>query len=154
LLKSHLGVEIVHVPYNGSPSAVASLLAGDTQIACLAPGAVMSQIQAGRLRALAVTTERRWPGLAQVPSFAELGMPQLAASAWIGIVAPAGTPASLIGRIHAQWAAALGDPPTAQKLRALGMEPVGNSPQAFAAFMREELKRWTPVIRAAAIAPP
>ena len=151
LIKNKTGTFVVHIPYGGSPAAVTSMLAGDTQMASLAPAAVIPQIKAGKLKAIAVTTAERYPGLPDVPTFKEIGIPEVEATAWIGIVVPAGVPPALVEHINREFVAALKDPQVVEKLRGQGMEPVGNSPQAFAAFMQDELKRWTPVIRRAGV---
>ncbi len=146
LIKARTGTFIVHVPYNASPAAVMSILQGDTQMASLAPLAVIPQVKAGKLRALAVTTAERSVFMPDVPTFREAGIPDIEATAWIGIVVPARTSQAIIDRLNREIVAILKDPQTIEKLRAVYMDPVGNSPQAFAAFMQEELKRWKPVI--------
>lgn len=146
LIKARTGTFIVHVPYNASPAAVMSILQGDTQMASLAPLAVIPQVKAGKLRALAVTTAERSVFMPDVPTFREAGIPDIDATAWIGIVVPARTAPAIIDRLNREIVAILKDPQTVEKLRAVYMDPVGNSPQAFAAFMQEELKRWKPVI--------
>jgi tripartite-type tricarboxylate transporter receptor subunit TctC len=146
LIKARTGTFIVHVPYNASPAAVMSILQGDTQMASLAPLAVIPQVKAGKLRALAVTTAERSVFMPEVPTFREAGIPDIEATAWIGIVVPARTPQAIIDRLNREIVAILKDPQTVEKLRAVYMDPIGNSPQAFAAFMQEELKRWKPVI--------
>jgi tripartite-type tricarboxylate transporter receptor subunit TctC len=146
LIKARTGTFIVHVPYNASPAAVMSILQGDTQMASLAPLAVIPQVKAGKLRALAVTTAERSVFMPDVPTFREAGIPDIEATAWIGIVVPARTPQAIIDRLNREIVAILKDPQTIEKLRAVYMDPVGNSPQAFAAFMQEELRRWKPVI--------
>jgi len=146
LIKARTGTFIVHVPYNGSPAAVMSILQGDTQMASLAPLAVIPQVKAGKLKALAVTTAERSVFMPDVPTFREAGIPDIEATAWIGIVVPARTPQAIVDRLNREIVAILRDPQTVEKLRSVYMDPVGNSPQAFAAFMQEELKRWKPVI--------
>lgn len=146
LIKARTGTFIVHVPYNASPAAVMSILQGDTQMASLAPLAVIPQVKAGKLRALAVTTAERSVFMPDVPTFREAGIPDIDATAWIGIVVPARTAPAIIDRLNREIVAILKDPQTVEKLRAVYMDPVGNLPQAFAAFMQEELKRWKPVI--------
>jgi tripartite-type tricarboxylate transporter receptor subunit TctC len=146
LIKARTGTFIVHVPYNASTAAVMSILQGDTQMASLAPLAVIPQVKAGKLRALAVTTSERSVFMPDVPTFREAGIPDIEATAWIGIVVPARTPQAIIDRLNREIVAILKDPQTVEKLRAVYMDPVGNSPQAFATFMQEELKRWKPVI--------
>jgi tripartite-type tricarboxylate transporter receptor subunit TctC len=152
---SHLSVEmlknltssyVVHIPYASSPAAVTSVLQGDTQIISLAPLAVMPQVQAGKLKALAVSSARRVPQLPSLPTFREAGVP-LDGSAWIGLVAPAATPAPIIDRLNREFVAAMRDPATNEKLKAQYMEAEPGTPQQFAAFMREELAKWGPVIK-------
>ncbi len=147
LIKSLTGTYVVHIPYTSSPAAVTSLIAGDTQIASLAPLAVMPHVPTGRLKVLAISTPQRSPLLPNVPTFKETGVLDVVASAWIGLVAPAKTPPAIIERLNREFVAAMKDPATAEKLRAQYMEPQPGTPAEFAAYMQEELKRWTPVIR-------
>ena len=121
------------------------MLSGDTQMASLAPSAVMPQVRAGKLKALAVSTAQRYPGL-DLPTFKEIGIPDVEATAWIGVVVPSSTPAVLIDKINLEFVAAMKSPEVFEKLRAQYMEPIGNSPKAFAEFMQSELKRWKPII--------
>jgi tripartite-type tricarboxylate transporter receptor subunit TctC len=152
---SHLSVEmlktltdsfVVHVPYASSPAAVTSVLQGDTHIISLAPLAVMPQVQAGKLKALAVSTARRVPQLPGLPTFRESGVP-MDGSACIGLVAPAGTPAPIIQRLNQELVAAMRDPAINEKLRSQYMDAEPGTPQQFAAFMKAELDKWTPVIQ-------
>jgi tripartite-type tricarboxylate transporter receptor subunit TctC len=152
---SHLSVEmlktlthsfVVHVPYASSPAAVTSVLQGDTQIISLAPLAVMPQVQAGKLKALAVSTAKRVPQLPTLPTFRESGVP-MDGSAWIGLVAPAATPAPIIQRLNQEFVAAMRDPAINEKLKSQYMDAEPGTPQQFAAFMREELAKWGPVIK-------
>lgn len=147
LIKLKTNTFVVHITYPSSPAAVLSMLQGDTQMASLAPAAVIPQVKAGKLKALAVTTAERYPALPDLPTFKEIGLPDVQATAWMGFVARAGTPAPIIGKAHQAIAAALRDPEVVAKMRRVYMEPVGSTPQEFAAFMKEELARWTPVIR-------
>lgn len=147
LIKQRTGTFIVHVPYNSSPAAVQAVMTGDAQIASLAPAAVIAQIKAGKLRAIAVTTATRSRDLPEVPTFKEIGMPEVQASAWIGVIAPAATPAPIVDRLNREMVAAVHDPEVAARLRAQFMEPVGSSQAEFSAFLQDELRRWTPVIR-------
>lgn len=152
---SHLSVEmlktltssfVVHVPYASSPAAVTSVLAGDTHIVSLAPLAVMPQVQAGRLKALAVSTAKRTPQLPNLPTFRESGV-AMDGSAWIGLVAPGGTPAPIVERLNREFVAAMRDPATHDKLKAQYMDAEPGTPAEFAAFMKAELAKWTPVIK-------
>lgn len=147
LIKNKSGTYIVHIPYATSPAAVTSMIAGDTQMSALAPAAVIPQVAAGKLKALAVTTPERYPSLPNVPTFKEAGIANIEATAWIGIVVPAAVPVALQEKINREFVAALKDPSVADKLRNQYMEPVGNSQKEFAAFMQAELQRWTPIIQ-------
>jgi tripartite-type tricarboxylate transporter receptor subunit TctC len=147
LIKAKTGTFVVHIPYASSPAAVTSVIAGDTQMASLAPLAVMPQVQAGRLKALAISTPQRSPLLPNIPTFKEVGVLDVEATAWIGLVAPARTPQPVIDRLNREFVAAMRDPATADKLKAQYMEPEPGTPAEFAAFMQAELKRWGPVIR-------
>lgn len=152
---SHLSVEmlktltnsfVVHVPYASSPAAVTSVLAGDTHIVSLAPLAVMPQVQAGRLKALAVSTAKRSPQLPNLPTFRESGV-AMDGSAWIGLVAPGGTPAPIVDRLNREFVAAMRDPAIHEKLKAQYMDAEPGTPAEFAAFMKAELAKWGPVIK-------
>ncbi len=151
LIKARTGTYIVHVPYNASPAAVMSILQGDTHMASLAPLAVLPQVKSGRLKALAVTTRERSVFVPDVPTFREAGIADIEATAWIGIVVPAKTPVPIVERLNREIVAILREPASIERLRAVYMEPVGDTPQQFGAFMREELARWTPVIRRAGV---
>ena len=147
LIKALTGTYVVHIPYTSSPAAVTSLIAGDTQIASLAPLAVMPHVPTGRLKVLAISTPQRSPLLPNIPTFKETGVLDVVASAWIGLVAPAKTPPAIIERLNREFVAAMKDPAVAEKLRAQYMDPNPGTPAEFAAYMQEELKRWTPVIK-------
>ena len=147
LIKSLTGTFVVHIPYTSSPAAVTGLLSGDTQIASLAPLAIMPHVATGRLKVLAISTPQRSPLLPDIPTFKETGVLDVVASAWIGLVAPAKTAPAVIERLNRAFVAAMKDPATADKLRAQYMEPQPGTPAEFAAYMQEELKRWTPVIK-------
>ena len=147
LIKDKTGTFVVHIPYASSPAAVTSVIAGDTHIASLAPLAVMPQVQGGRLKALAISTPQRSPLLPNIPTFKEAGILDVEASAWMGVIAPAKTPPAIIERLNRAFVAAMRDPATVEKLKSQYMDPAPSTPAEFAAFMQEELKRWTPVIR-------
>lgn len=147
LIKDKTGTFVVHIPYTSSPAAVTGLIAGDTQIASLAPLAVMPHVPTGRLKVLAISTPQRSSLLPNVPTFKETGVLDVVASAWIGLVAPAKTPPAIIERLNREFVAAMKDPAVAEKLKAQYMDPAPGAPAEFAAYMQEELKRWTPVIK-------
>jgi len=151
LIKARSGTYIVHIPYPSSPAAVTSILAGDTQMGTLPPAAVMPQVRAGKLRALAVTTGQRYALLPELPTFREAGIPDVEASAWLGFVVPSGVPAPLVEQLNRELVAALREPEVADKLRAQYMQPMPGTPKEFADFMQAELRRWTPVIQRAGV---
>lgn len=146
LLKTLTNSYVVHIPYASSPAAVTSVLQGDTHIISLAPLAVMPQVAAGKLKALAVSTARRSSQLPNLPTFREAGLP-MDGSAWIGIVAPAATPAPIIERLNREFVAAMRDPAINEKLKAQYMDAEPGTPAQFADFMKAELAKWGPVIR-------
>jgi tripartite-type tricarboxylate transporter receptor subunit TctC len=141
---------VVQVPYASSPAAVLSVLQGDTHMVSLAPLAVMPQVQAGKMKALAVSTAKRLPQLPDVPTFRESGVP-LDGSAWIGIVGPAGMPGPVLARLNQAFVGAMRDPAVLARLRSQYMEPEPGTPEQFAAYMRGELAKWGPVIKRAGI---
>ncbi len=140
------GTEIVHVPYSGSSQAVTALLAGEVDMGCLPALAVVSQIRAGKLKAIGVSTAKRSPQLPDIPTLKEQGLADLDAGAWIGIVAPAGTPSPLLDHIRRDILAVLREPEVAAALNNQMMEVIGSTPEEFAAHLRAERDRWTPVI--------
>lgn len=153
---SHLGVELlkvrtgtfaVHIPYPSSPAAVTSVLQGDIQFTCVPAVAVVSQAKAGRVNALAVSTARRIPQLPDVPTMREAGYPEAESAAWMAVMAPAGTPAEVVARLNREINAVLQMPEMRERMAAASMEPVGGTAEALAGFMRDELRKWTPIIR-------
>lgn len=147
LLAVQSDTKIVHVPYPGSPQAVQALLSGEVSMGALPPGPVMQHVKAGKLKALAVTSATRFSLLPDVPTFKESGIPNVEATAWQGVVVPAGTSAAIIQKLQEEIVAALKAPDVLEKLHAQYMEPVGSTPAKFGAFMKEELGRWEPIIK-------
>jgi tripartite-type tricarboxylate transporter receptor subunit TctC len=147
LLKSDAGVFIVHIPYRGFPPAVTDLLSGNIQAMFAIIPAVLPQVKAGKLKALAVTGLKRSAMAPEVPSVAELGYPQLESLAWIGLLAPAATPAEVVGRLHAEAAKGMRAADTRDMLGKQGFDVVGNSPSEFSTWIRAEQAKWSKVIR-------
>lgn len=145
-LAARAGTQIVHVPYAGSGPAVAAVLAGDTQLAALPAAAVMGHIKAGKLKALAVATEKRSPALPDLPTLREAGIENVFADAWMGFVVPARTPEPIVNRLREEIARALAEPEVREKLRAQYMDVVAGSPAEFRAAMKADVERWKPVI--------
>jgi tripartite-type tricarboxylate transporter receptor subunit TctC len=146
-LKFRAGLDLVHVPYRGFPAAIGDLVAGQIQASCAIAASVLPYIDDGKLRALAITTLRRSPIAPTVPTVAELGYPELESYAWQGMLAPAGTPPEIIGRLQAETAKLLHQPALHDALVRQGYEVIGDTPDAFAAFIRAETAKWTAVIR-------
>jgi tripartite-type tricarboxylate transporter receptor subunit TctC len=143
-------VKFVHVPYRGSAPALQGLLAGDVDIMFDNLGVSLSLVEGGKLKLIAVGTEKRMASLPNVPTIAE-ALPGFASSAWFGVVAPRGTPAKTAERISADIAEALKQPDVVKKMDGLSAEVVGSNPQATGKFMREEVERWNKVIKAAGV---
>lgn len=152
LFKRMAGIEMLHVPYRGAGPAFTDLIPGRVDVMFNNIGAVLPLIQSGKLRALAVTTAKRTAAAPDLPPIAEAGVPGFDVSSWYAFLAPAKTPPEIIRKMHADTVAALNDPATKQKLESLGVVVRGSSPEEFAAFLRAEMDKWGPVIKAAGIA--
>lgn len=147
LLKSMAGFDAVHVPFNGSPPAVLSTVQGETQMIFAVMQPLQAQIQAGKLRPIAVTTAKRFPLLPELPAIAESGYAGFEALAWNGLVVAAGTPRPVIDRINAEANAVFKMPDVLQKLNGLGFDLIGGSPQDFARLLASEHERWSTVVK-------
>jgi tripartite-type tricarboxylate transporter receptor subunit TctC len=147
-LKQVAGIEMTHVPYKGASLAVADLIAGHLPVTSTTLTTAATQIKAGRARALAVSSANRIPEFPEVPTFAELGYPELTASIWFSLSGPPGIAPEIVNRLNAEVRRALRLPDVRERLRPEGIEPGDLDPQQFAAFMAAELKRWAPIVRA------
>ena len=136
----------MHVPYPGSSQAILAATTGDVDLACLPALAVIPQVKSGKLKVIGATTAKRSRLLPDVPTLGEQGLAGVDSAAWIGMVAPAETPQPVLAQIQMEFVAALKDPGVAQTLRKQMMEVVASTPEEFAAHMRKERERWTPVI--------
>ena len=146
-LAARSGTEIVHVPYPGSGQAVTSMLAGDTQMAVLPAASVMPHVRAGKLKALAVATAKRSTVLPELPTLAESGLQDIQGDAWMGFIAPAGTPAAIMARLQKDIAQIVNSDDVRKKLQTMVMEPVGGTAAEFRATLEADLARWRPVIQ-------
>lgn len=151
LFDDKAGIRMTHVPYRGTSLAVADLIAGNVQVVFADPVSALSQVRAGTLFALAVTSKERSPVAPDVPTIAESGYPGFDAIAWHGIMAPAGTPKPIIDRLNAEILKALKDPPSAKLIEQQAMLIVGNSPQEFAGFIKQDIELWKDVARQAKV---
>lgn len=147
-LKQVAGIEMTHVPYKGASLAVADLIAGHVPVTSTTLTTAATQIKAGRARALAVSAEKRIPEFADVPTFAEMGYPELTASIWFSLSGPAGMAPEIVSRLNAEVRRALKAADVRERLRLEGIEPGDLDPGQFAAFVAAELKRWGPIVRA------
>jgi tripartite-type tricarboxylate transporter receptor subunit TctC len=144
---SMAGVNLVHVPYRGAAFATTSVLAGETIFMFDNIVTTLPLARAGKLRALAVTTRKRSRVAEDIPTLAESGVPGYDANAWFGVFAPAGTPDAVIARLHAEISRIVKVPEIRDRFLALGAEPVGSTPEQFAAFYRAEVLKWAKVVK-------
>jgi tripartite-type tricarboxylate transporter receptor subunit TctC len=147
LFKSVAGFDAVHIPFNGSPPAVKATVQNETQMLFAVMQPLQAQIQAGALRALAVTTAKRFPLLPDLPTIAESGYPGFEALAWNGVLVAAGTPKPIIARLNAEMNAILREPDVAQKMHGFGFDLIGGTPEDFGALIGGEAAKWAPVIK-------
>ena len=139
------------MPYKGSGPVSTDVLGGQVPLGMVDVPSAIAHVQAGKMRALAVTAKRRISAAPDVPTFEEAGVPGYEAIGWFGTVAPAKTPAPIISRLHAEIAAALALPEIRERALAAGAEPFTTTPQEFAAIIREETRKWAQVIKTADI---
>jgi len=151
LFKLRSGADIVHVPYKGSGPATADAVSGQVQVTFASVASVLRFVQAGRLRALAVTSRQRSFQLPEVPTAMEAGVPDVELTSWYGLLAPAGTPNEVIAKVAADMAAVLALPEVQKGFAAQGLEMARSSPAAFAAFIRDEAAKYARIARASNI---
>jgi len=148
LFKHMTGTNIVHIPYKGNAQAMTDLIAGQVSLSFPTIPSALPHVQAGKLRALGVTSARRSSALPEVPAIAEAGVPGYEGSAWYGVLAPAGTPQGIIGRLQNELHNTLRLPELRDKLIAQGLEPVANTSAEFAAIIALEITKWSKVVAA------
>ena len=153
LFNQMTGAQLVHIPYKGAGFALTAVVANETQAAFLSTTTANVQVKAGRLRALAVLSEKRFPAAPDIPSAPEAGFPGLDSSVWFGLFAPARTPSAIVGRINGDVVAILRTPEAVAALRAQGAEAIPSTREEFAAFLAREIAKWGRVIGAAGIKP-
>jgi tripartite-type tricarboxylate transporter receptor subunit TctC len=146
-----LGLDLVHVPFQSAGLSVQSVIGNHTPICIVSPAPVVPQVQEGKLRALAATRKVRSQALPAVPTMAEAGHPDIEGENWFAFVMPAGTPREIVEKLNREIVQMVALPDVKDKLAALGFEPVGNSPEEFAAQIRRELPKWAKVVRDANI---
>ncbi len=151
LLKTMAQVDIVHVPYKGGGPMLIDLMGGQIPVGFDNLPSSMNHIRAGKIRALAGTTAKRWPGAPEIPTMAEAGVPGYEATAWFGLLAPANTPKPIVELLQRHVAAILRQPEVEKTLLEQGAEPVGNTPDEFARLIAAELQKWDKVVAATGV---
>ena len=151
LFASMAGVEMVHVPYKGGAPSVIGLVSGEVQLLFSSIPAALPQITAGRMKAIGVSVSRRSSALPDVPTVQEAGLPSYYAASWYGLLLPAGVPRPTLDVLSREIVAIMRTQDIKEKMLSQGFEPVGNAPQEFSRFIREELPRWEKVVKSAGI---
>ncbi len=147
LLKSITGMKLTHVPYKGSGPAVIDLVGGHVQLMFGAVSTTIGQVQNGRLRAVAISSPQRWPALPEIPTVAESGVPGFEASTWYGVLAPAGTPPTIVNKLHTDMVAAITAPDIRKHVVDLGISTIASTPREFADVIQRDMARWGKLIR-------
>lgn len=147
LLKSLAGINIVHVPYKGGGQVVNDVIAGQCEMTFIGAPASLPHVRSGRLRLLAVSTAKRLSMLPDVPTVAEAGYPGFDVIASYSVLAPAGTPPAIINRLHTELVKVANLPDIRERFAALGIEPVGNTPEQLGAFMQADLAKWSKLVQ-------
>ena len=151
LLKTMAQIDIVHVPYKGGGPMLIDLMGGQIPVGFDNLPSSINHIRAGKIRALAVTTAKRWPGAPEIPTMAEAGVPGYEATAWFGLLAPANTPKPIVELLQRHVATILRQPEVEKMLLEQGAEAVGNTPDEFARLIAAELQKWTKVVAATGV---
>jgi tripartite-type tricarboxylate transporter receptor subunit TctC len=151
LFKSLAGIDVVHVPYNGGGPSIAAVISGDVHMMFDNVFTALPHVKDGRLRALAVASRERSKSMPDVPTMAEAGLPGHEIAGWVGLVAPAATPGDIVRKLSSELARQMALPEVREKF--VGADPVGNTPEEFAAFLRAEIAKWGKLIRESNIRP-
>jgi tripartite-type tricarboxylate transporter receptor subunit TctC len=153
LFKISAGIDIVHVPYKGAAPAVNDILGQQVDMVFLDIPVLLPQVQSGKVKPIAIGSRERVPSLPDVPTTAEVGLPQVEAENWYGMVAPAKTPPAVVAKLHKMTVDALNSAEVKDKLSSQGAILVGNTPDEFAAYIQSEIDKWGKVAKAANIKP-
>jgi len=145
------GAKLVHVPYKGAGFALTAVVQGEMHAAFLSTTTAAVQVKAGKLKALAVMSPKRFPAAPDIPSITEAGFPGMESSVWFGLLAPAATPKPIVDKINRDVVAVLSTPEARDQLLVQGAEPTPTTPQEFDAFLKSEIKKWGRVIKEAGI---
>jgi tripartite-type tricarboxylate transporter receptor subunit TctC len=147
LFKQMAGVQMVHVPYKTIPAAITDLVGGQLQVMFTVGPAGLPQIKAGRIRGLAVSTAKRSAFAPELPTVAESGLPGYDVFGWNGVLATAGTPRPVIEKLHALFITVMKDAEVRNRMAGFGFEPIGNTPEEFGAFVKEDIARWAKLVK-------
>jgi len=153
LFKVMAKIDMVHVPYKGNAPAFTDVIGGQVSLIFPTMPSAMPFIKSGKLRPIAVTSAKRSPAAPDIPTIAESGLPGYEATSWYGILAPARTPPQIVARLHEVLVSVIGAPDMQDKLAAQGLDPVGNTPQQFAAVIKSEIAKWAKVVKASGAKP-
>jgi tripartite-type tricarboxylate transporter receptor subunit TctC len=151
MLSQLTGAGLVHVPYKGGGQAIADAVGGQIPLSCTAVAGAQQFMKTGRLKGLGISSATRAAGAPDVPTFIESGYPGFVVDSWVGILAPANTPRPIVDRLQSEIAAVLQMPEVKERYAVLGIDPVGNKPDEYAAQIRADLARWAPVVKQANI---
>ena len=151
LLKARSGANLVHVPYKGGGQALTDVLGGTIPLVYTAVAGAYGHVKSGKLRAIAVSSATRTSALPEVPTFIESGVPDFVVDSWVGLFAPAGTPAAIVTRLNTELNAVLADPAVVDKLRLMGIEATPGSAAQFADQVKADLARYGRVVETAGI---
>ena len=151
MLKQMTGTDIRHIPYKGSAAAIAAVIAGDVQMTIVDTPPLVAQIKAGKVMALGVTAAKRAAAMPELPTVAESGVPGYEMVLWVGVFAPAGTPREIVSKLNAEIVRIVRLPDIRAELAGMGVDPVGNTSEQMAEWIRREIARFGPVVKAANI---
>ena len=154
MFKTMAGVDLVHVPYKGNAEVTNAIIGGHVKVYFSLVPASLPHVKSGTMRVLAVTTAQRLPYLPDVPTIAELGFPAYEISSWQGVFAPAGTPKDVVGKINGELVKMLNTPAVRERIAREGADPVGSTPEEFAARVKSEIEKWSKVAKAAGLPTP
>ena len=145
------GIEMTHIPYRGAGPAITDLIPGRLTMMFNTSGSLMPHVQSGRLRALAVSSGKRFSAVPELPTVAESGVPGFDVSSWYGLLVPSKTPPAIVRKMNADAVSAMREPEIRKRLEGLGLEVAASTPEEFGAFIKAEMTKWEPVIKAANI---
>ena len=151
LLTNLAKVDIVHVPYKGGGPAAVALLSGEITMILGEPASIVGFVKSGKVRALAVTGEKRALGMPDLPTMAEAGIAGYSATSWNGMLAPAGVPAPIVKRLNDEFNRIIAEPEIRKRMLDNGYEPVGGAPEKFGAHIHAEIEKWAPVVKATGV---